>query len=156
MKRLKWRRLIAMTATAVVVGGVCMGGPGALFAKGLTSEENQGIAAAVDVNLAADHSSLRFSELGALGRVFNEAMENKNSFGIDGSSETIPGLLTLFILAAGLLGIALMPRPYQWKHENMRRIKAQTLKDFRNSKRPSIGELSLKMKGVHYGIPFTA
>ena len=137
MKRINWKATAAMTVAAIVIGSAHMGKPCDAFALGFTPVENQGTVIAPDVNMDANNSSLRFCNLGVLGKVFNDAIGNKNGFGVDESSETMPGLLTLFILAVSLIGVALMPKPFHSKRESKPMMKPGALRNFRNAKRQS-------------------
>jgi hypothetical protein len=92
MKRQGWKK-ISMIALALCLWGVSMNGHGDAW--------------------AASNPALEVDEFGYIGIILNGVKGSGNG----ASPETIPNLLAILIVAASLLGVALVPNPYQEKRE---------------------------------------
>jgi hypothetical protein len=111
MKRPSWKKTV-ITALALCLAGVTINGPGGAWAAG--------------------NPSVNVGELGTIGIILNGSGSG-NAFAA--SPETTPNLIALLFVAAALLGVALLPNPYQGKGEKKPGMIAEKRANIRKTRR---------------------
>jgi hypothetical protein len=128
MKRYGWKKTTATLLTgAMVCTGLRMGEFNSAFAA--NQDGNRTVA-------ATNGNSHAMVESGVLKNVLTTMLSRENE--INAGSEAIPQLFHVFFIAAGLLGIALIPRPYQWKREKKLKIEVEKIAPSRKSERKTM------------------